>query len=148
MNKNFVIFKNPYLRYRKEEFGGVVKLKLKTLIINKQQYKLIEKIRNELNCGIVLISHDLHVVMSSTDRVICLNGHVCCSGTPAVVATEPEFRTLFGDRAANELAFYKHHHDHEHLADQTVRKTKEVKPNASAQLGRKDTSHVSVKRNV
>ena len=111
-------------------------------------YKLIEKIRNELNCGIVLISHDLHVVMSSTDRVICLNGHVCCSGTPAVVATEPEFRALFGDRAANELAFYKHHHDHEHLADQTVRKIKEVEPNASAQLGRKDTSHVSVKRNA
>ena len=111
-------------------------------------YKLIEKIRNELNCGIVLISHDLHVVMSSTDRVICLNGHVCCSGTPEVVATEPEFRSLFGDRAANELAFYKHHHDHEHLADQTVRKIKEVEPNASAQLGRKDTSHVSVKRNA
>ena len=111
-------------------------------------YKLIEKIRNELNCGIVLISHDLHVVMSSTDRVICLNGHVCCSGTPAVVATEPEFRALFGDRAANELAFYKHHHDHEHLADQTVRKIKEVGSNASAQHGRKNTSHVSVKRNA
>ena len=111
-------------------------------------YKLIEKIRNELNCGIVLISHDLHVVMSSTDRVICLNGHVCCSGTPEVVATEPEFRSLFGDRAANELAFYKHHHDHEHLADQTVRKIKEVEPNASAQLGRENTSHVLVKRNV
>ena len=111
-------------------------------------YKLIEKIRNELNCGIVLISHDLHVVMSSTDRVICLNGHVCCSGTPEVVATEPEFRSLFGDRAANELAFYKHHHDHEHLEDQAVRKIKEVEPNASAQLGRENTSHVSVKRNA
>ena len=111
-------------------------------------YKLIEKIRNELNCGIVLISHDLHVVMSSTDRVICLNGHVCCSGTPEVVATEPQFRSLFGDRAVNELAFYKHHHDHEHLADQTVRKITEVEPNASAQLGRENISHVSVKRNV
>ena len=55
-------------------------------------YKLIEKIRSEINCGIILVSHDLHVVMSSTDRVICLNGHVCCSGTPAKVATDPAFR--------------------------------------------------------
>ncbi|NBT41750.1 MAG: ATP-binding cassette domain-containing protein [Alphaproteobacteria bacterium] len=84
-------------------------------------YRLIEKIRTELNCGIILISHDLHVVMSSTDRVICLNGHVCCSGTPQAVASAPEFRTLFGDRAANELAFYQHNHDHEHLPDRTVR---------------------------
>jgi len=84
-------------------------------------YRLIEKIRTELNCGIILISHDLHVVMSSTDHVICLNGHVCCSGTPQAVASAPEFQTLFGDRAANELAFYQHNHDHEHLPDRTVR---------------------------
>ena len=83
-------------------------------------YRLIEKIRTELNCGIILISHDLHVVMSSTDRVICLNGHVCCSGSPEAVASAPEFRTLFGDRAVSELAFYRHNHDHEHLPDRTV----------------------------
>ena len=85
-------------------------------------YRLIEEIRTELNCGIILISHDLHVVMSSTNKVICLNGHVCCSGNPEVVASAPEFRALFGDRAADELAFYKHSHDHEHLPDRTVRK--------------------------
>jgi len=85
-------------------------------------YRLIEEIRTELNCGIILISHDLHVVMSSTNKVICLNGHVCCSGNPEAVASAPEFRALFGDRAADELAFYKHSHDHEHLPDRTVRK--------------------------
>ena len=91
-------------------------------------YRLIEKIRTELDCGIILISHDLHVVMSSTDNVICLNGHVCCSGSPEAVASAPEFRTLFGDRAANELAFYKHNHDHEHLPDRTVQKLKKISP--------------------
>ena len=111
-------------------------------------YKLIEKIRNELNCGIILISHDLHVVMSSTDRVICLNGHVCCSGTPAVVATEPEFRALFGDRAANELAFYKHQHDHEHLSDKTIRKVGEGEPGTSIHAERKNTNQVKVKRHA
>jgi zinc transport system ATP-binding protein len=85
-------------------------------------YRLIEEIRTELNCGIILISHDLHLVMSSTNKVICLNGHVCCSGNPEAVASTPEFRALFGDRAADELAFYKHSHDHEHLPDRTVRK--------------------------
>ena len=91
-------------------------------------YRLIEEFRTELNCGIILISHDLHVVMSTTNRVICLNGHVCCSGSPEAVASAPEFRTLFGDRAANELAFYKHNHDHEHLPDRTVLEIKNVSP--------------------
>ena len=85
-------------------------------------YRLIEEIRTELNCGIILISHDLHVVMSNTNKVICLNGHVCCSGNPEAVASAPEFRALFGDRAADELAFYRHSHDHEHLPDRTVQK--------------------------
>ena len=64
-------------------------------------YRLIEKIRTELNCGIILISHDLHVVMSSTNKVICLNGHVCCSGNPEAVASAPEFRALFGEIRIN-----------------------------------------------
>jgi len=84
-------------------------------------YKLIETIRNRLNCGILLISHDLHVVMSTTDRVICLNGHVCCSGTPANVATSEEFKSLFGDHAVSSLAFYEHNHDHVHLPDGRVK---------------------------
>ena len=79
-------------------------------------YKLIDDIRDRLNCGVLLISHDLHMVMSTTDRVMCLNGHVCCSGTPATVASSKEFISLFGHHAASSLAFYEHNHDHEHPA--------------------------------
>ncbi|MEM7636028.1 MAG: metal ABC transporter ATP-binding protein [Pseudomonadota bacterium] len=83
-------------------------------------YDLIKRIRDEMHCGILLISHDLHVVMAATDRVICLNGHVCCSGTPTVVASSPEYKALFGARAAPTLAVYEHHHDHSHLPDGRV----------------------------
>ena len=84
-------------------------------------YDLIKRIRDEMHCGILLISHDLHVVMAATDRVICLNGHVCCSGTPTVVASSAEYKALFGARAASSLAVYEHHHDHTHLPDGRVR---------------------------
>ena len=84
-------------------------------------YKLIDDIRDRLNCGILLISHDLHMVMSTTDRVICLNGHVCCSGTPATVASSKEFKSLFGHHAASSLAFYEHKHDHEHQLDGKIK---------------------------
>jgi zinc transport system ATP-binding protein len=88
-------------------------------------YNLIDDIRNQFDCGILLISHDLHVVMSTTDRVICLNGHVCCSGTPASVASSDEFKSLFGERAASGLALYQHRHDHEHLPDGSVENKEE-----------------------
>jgi len=84
-------------------------------------YKLIDNIRNRLNCGVLLISHDLHVVMSTTDKVICLNGHVCCSGTPASVASSEEFKSLFGEHATSGLTLYKHHHEHEHLPDGKIK---------------------------
>ncbi len=84
-------------------------------------YDLIKKIRDELHCGVLLISHDLHVVMAATDRVICLNGHVCCSGTPKNVASSAEYKSLFGARATSGLAIYEHSHDHEHLPDGRVR---------------------------
>ncbi len=83
-------------------------------------YELIRTIRNETGCGILLISHDLHVVMAETDTVICMNGHVCCRGTPAMVSQSPEYSKLFGSRAANALAFYNHRHDHTHLPDGRV----------------------------
>jgi zinc transport system ATP-binding protein len=83
-------------------------------------YDLIGKIRNDTGCGILLISHDLHVVMADTDTVICLNGHVCCRGTPQTVAASPEYLQLFGARAAETLGFYRHRHDHTHLADGRV----------------------------
>ena len=85
-----------------------------------EMYELIRKIRDDLQCGVLLISHDLHIVMAATDRVICLNGHVCCCGTPKTVASSQEYRDLFGDRAASGLAFYEHHHDHHHLSDGKV----------------------------
>jgi len=84
-------------------------------------YDLIKNIRDELHCGVLLISHDLHVVMAATDRVICLNGHVCCSGTPKSVASSAEYKALFGSRATTGLAIYEHSHDHEHLPDGRVR---------------------------
>jgi zinc transport system ATP-binding protein len=83
-------------------------------------YELIVKIRDQLNCGVILVSHDLHVVMAASDSVICLNGHVCCRGTPKVVAESDEYRALFGERASNTLAFYEHQHDHTHLPDGRV----------------------------
>ena len=85
-------------------------------------YNLIEEMRTKLNCGILLISHDLHMVMSTTDKVICLNGHICCSGTPGVVTTSPEFKDLFGERMVTNLAIYQHNHDHEHLMDGSIKK--------------------------
>jgi zinc transport system ATP-binding protein len=93
-------------------------------------YELIAKLRDDTGCGVLLISHDLHLVMAATDRVICLNGHVCCSGTPRDVTASPEYLRLFGSRAAGSfaggplavgpLALYEHHHDHTHLPDGRV----------------------------
>ena len=77
-------------------------------------YKQIEQVRQDTGCAILMISHELHVVMSASDRVICLNGHVCCEGTPAVVASAPEYRALFGTGTGGALALYRHEHDHGH----------------------------------
>lgn len=84
-------------------------------------YDLIKAVRDEIGCGILMISHDLHVVMAATDQVVCLNGHVCCRGTPVSVARSAAYRDLFGPRAAGALAVYEHSHDHEHLPDGRVR---------------------------
>lgn len=84
-------------------------------------YDLIGKIRDATGCGVLLISHDLHVVMARTDTVICLNGHVCCSGSPETVAASGEYAALFGPRAAETLAIYRHEHSHTHLPDGTVK---------------------------
>lgn len=76
-------------------------------------YDLIRHIRDDRECGILLVSHDLHLVMSATDRVVCLNGHVCCSGLPGDVSTDPAYLELFGE-AASAVAVYAHDHDHHH----------------------------------
>ena len=85
-------------------------------------YKLIKEIADKLNCGILLISHDLHTVMTATDHVICLNGHVCCSGTPKDVAMNNEYKLLFGEQASQTLSIYEHKHDHVHSNDGDIKK--------------------------
>ena len=77
-------------------------------------YDLIDKLRQELNCAVLMVSHDLHLVMAKTDDVLCLNHHICCSGTPEVVSTHPEFIAMFGPRGAEQLGIYRHHHNHRH----------------------------------
>ncbi len=77
-------------------------------------YDLITRIRKRRGCGVLLVSHDLHLVMASTDRVVCLNGHVCCSGKPEAVSRHPEYLSLFGPQAVGGLAVYAHAHDHHH----------------------------------
>lgn len=76
-------------------------------------YRLIQTIRDQHNCGILLVSHDLYMVMAATDRVFCLNRHLCCSGQPEDVRRHPEFAALFGTPASTEFALYHHQHEHE-----------------------------------
>ena len=85
-------------------------------------YELIKKISDSLNCGILLISHDLHTVMTATDHVVCLNGHVCCSGSPLDVARNNEYKTLFGEQASQILSVYEHKHDHVHSDEGHIEK--------------------------
>lgn len=77
-------------------------------------YKLLERLRDDTGCAILMVSHELHVVMGASDRVICLNGHICCQGTPEVVSAAPEYRAMFGAEMAGALAIYRHRHDHSH----------------------------------
>jgi zinc transport system ATP-binding protein len=77
-------------------------------------YALIGRLRSARGLGVLLISHDLHVVMAQSDRVICLNRHICCSGVPETVAQHPDYQRLFGAEQARAFAVYQHHHDHRH----------------------------------
>ena len=85
-------------------------------------YELIKRISDTLNCGILLISHDLHTVMTATDHVVCLNGHVCCSGSPMDVAKNNEYKSLFGEQASQILSVYEHKHDHVHSDEGEIKK--------------------------
>jgi zinc transport system ATP-binding protein len=85
-------------------------------------YNLIKEISVNLNCGILLISHDMHFVMSTTDHVICLNGHICCSGSPSNVVKNPEYIKLFGQHNSETLSYYQHRHDHSHNHDGSISK--------------------------
>lgn len=80
-------------------------------------YQLIDDVRRETGSAVLMISHELHVVMAASDRVICLNGHVCCHGTPEHVSSAPEYRALFGTGTGGALALYRHEHNHTHGPD-------------------------------
>lgn len=100
-------------------------------------YDLIRSLRDRLNCGIIMISHDLHLVMAATDRVICLNQHVCCSGYPAEISSDPGFVEVFGRSVADSLAVYHHQHNHRHdLHGEVISPTAETQPH-------KDCSHAT-----
>ncbi|WP_263081391.1 zinc ABC transporter ATP-binding protein ZnuC [Endozoicomonas sp. Mp262] len=101
------LLKKPHLLVLDEPVQGVD--------VNGQRelYHLITELRNEQNCSVLMVSHDLHLVMASTDKVVCLNQHVCCSGHPHQVRRHPAYLKLFGGES-NELAIYTHHHDHQH----------------------------------
>ncbi len=80
-------------------------------------YQKIAEVRDHLGCAVLMVSHELHVVMAASDRVVCLNGHVCCQGEPEHVASAPEYRALFGTGTGGALALYRHEHHHSHDHD-------------------------------
>jgi zinc transport system ATP-binding protein len=87
-------------------------------------YRLITQIRDRHRCGVLLVSHDLHLVMSATDEVICLNQHVCCHGHPEQVSNDPVYLEMFGKTGAEAVAIYTHHHNHRHdLAGEVISET-------------------------
>jgi zinc transport system ATP-binding protein len=102
------LLRNPELLVLDEPVRGV------DYLGEAELYTLIGRLRSQRGLGILLVSHDLHVVMAQSDRVVCLNRHVCCSGVPQAVAQHPEYVRLFGASAARAFAVYSHHHDHRH----------------------------------
>jgi zinc transport system ATP-binding protein len=83
-------------------------------------FTLIATVRKRRGCGVLMVSHDLHLVMAGTDAVVCLNRHICCSGKPEAVSRHPEYLALFGPKAAERLAVYTHAHDHQHALSGAV----------------------------
>ena len=104
------LLREPSLLVLDEPLAGV------DLNSQSNLYRLIASIRDRYGCGILLVSHDLHLVMAATDTVVCLNRHVCCTGQPQKVLRDPEFISLFGPHMAGTLTVYQHTHDHRHDA--------------------------------
>lgn len=100
------LIRNPQLLVLDEPVQGV------DLQGQTELYNYIDKVRHEHGCGILMVSHDLHVVMRHTDEVLCLNQHMCCTGHPQTVSQSSEFQALFGD-FSESIAFYEHHHNHD-----------------------------------
>ncbi|MBC8257498.1 MAG: metal ABC transporter ATP-binding protein [SAR324 cluster bacterium] len=110
------LLRNPELLVLDEPVQGV------DYMGESELYNLIASLRNSHGCGVLMVSHDLHVVMASTDRVLCLNQHICCQGEPENVSRHPEYLKLFGIDSGNALAIYSHHHDHTHHLSGTLQK--------------------------
>jgi zinc transport system ATP-binding protein len=108
------LLRRPALLALDEPVGGV------DMAGQAEIYDLIDALARDQGCGVLMVSHDLHVVMAATHEVVCLNRHVCCAGHPEAVTRHPEYLALFGPRVAASLAVYTHVHDHAHLADGTV----------------------------
>ena len=102
------LLRNPELLVLDEPVQGV------DYLGETEMYRLIGQIRDQYGCAVLMVSHDLHVVMASTDRVVCLDHHICCQGHPADVSAHPEYLRLFGQGESGVLAVYSHHHDHQH----------------------------------
>ncbi len=102
------LLREPELLVLDEPLSGV------DIVGQSELYRLISDIRDRYGCGILLVSHDLHIVMTSTDRVVCLNRHICCSGPPRAIARDPSLASLFGPHVSEWLAVYPHTHDHRH----------------------------------
>ena len=109
------LLRRPHLMVLDEPVRGV------DVVGQVELYRLIADLRRRHGCAVLLVSHDLHLVMAATDRVVCLNHHVCCEGHPETVSAHPEYRALLGPGAGEALAVYTHHHDHVHgLAGEVV----------------------------
>ncbi len=108
------VLRRPGLLVLDEPVGGV------DMAAQAEIYDLIANLAHRDGVGVLMVSHDLHVVMAATDDVVCLNRHVCCAGHPEAVGRHPEYLALFGPKAAGSLAIYTHAHDHGHLADGSV----------------------------
>jgi zinc transport system ATP-binding protein len=102
------ILRQPQLLVLDEPVQGV------DVVGQSKLYQLISQLRDELRCGVLMVSHDLHIVMAATDHVICLNQHVCCHGHPDSVSTHPAYLEMFGHSTEANVAIYTHHHDHDH----------------------------------
>jgi len=80
----------------------------------KSLYELISQVKLQDQCGVLLVSHDLNFVLAASDKVICLNQHICCEGKPETITKDPQYTKLFGKAGIEHLALYTHHHDHHH----------------------------------
>jgi zinc transport system ATP-binding protein len=102
------ILRQPQLLVLDEPVQGV------DVVGQSKLYALISQLRDELQCGVLMVSHDLHIVMAATDHVVCLNQHICCHGHPESVSNHPAYLELFGHPTEANVAIYTHHHDHNH----------------------------------